>query len=279
VSDERFLSRWARLKRQGERPLEDAAAVAGGGDPVAPAQGVGSTAAVPAAGTLSSTVAAEPALRGTEPALRPAPGGPEDESTSRPGTSSAGDLPTPSPLPAADADALPDLASLTPESDFRPFMRAGVDAGQRNAALHKLFADPHYNQMDGLDVYIDDYSRPDPIPPAMLRMLNQARTLGLFGEQGMAPDAAADDASRATGMSVADESVVADSPGAEAAADPVPANTVDGASPQVHRADPIPSEHDAAIAADTQPDLESGAPASLPPGSVPAPGVPPVGAG
>ena len=31
--------------------------------------------------------------------------------------------------------------------------------------MKKLFADPHYNVMDGLDVYIDDYSKPDPIPP------------------------------------------------------------------------------------------------------------------
>jgi hypothetical protein len=37
--------------------------------------------------------------------------------------------------------------------------------------------------MDGLDTYIDDYSKEDPIPPAMLRALNQARTLGLFEKE------------------------------------------------------------------------------------------------
>jgi hypothetical protein len=39
----------------------------------------------------------------------------------------------------------------------------------KNAAIKKLFADPHFNVMDGLDTYIDDYSKPDPIPPEMLR--------------------------------------------------------------------------------------------------------------
>jgi hypothetical protein len=36
----------------------------------------------------------------------------------------------------------------------------------RNAALKKLFTDPHFNVMDGLDVYIDDYGKPDPCRPA-----------------------------------------------------------------------------------------------------------------
>ena len=29
--------------------------------------------------------------------------------------------------------------------------------------------------MDGLDIYIDDYSRPDPIPPEILAKLQHAR--------------------------------------------------------------------------------------------------------
>ena len=38
----------------------------------------------------------------------------------------------------------------------------------RRAALKKLFSDPRFNVMDGLDVYIDDYSKTEPIPPEML---------------------------------------------------------------------------------------------------------------
>jgi hypothetical protein len=53
----------------------------------------------------------------------------------------------------------------------------------KNAAMKKLFADPRYNVMDGMDVYIDDYSKPDPIPATMLRQLATAKFLGLFHEE------------------------------------------------------------------------------------------------
>ena len=73
----------------------------------------------------------------------------------------------------------------------------------RNLAMKKLFADPHFNVMDGLDIYIGDYTQPDPLPAGMLRKMASAHALGLFdhetkasatapglpGEQ--APDAAA----------------------------------------------------------------------------------------
>jgi hypothetical protein len=59
----------------------------------------------------------------------------------------------------------------------------------RNAALKKLFADPHFNLMDGLDVYIDDYSKPDPLPPEMLAQLASAKFLNLFQpKEGQDPD-------------------------------------------------------------------------------------------
>ena len=85
----------------------------------------------------------------------------------------------PAPPPAADAKppALPSVESLTTESDFTPFMRADVDAGLQRKALRKLFSDPRFNVMDGLDVYIDDYSKPDPIAPDVVAQLAQARYL------------------------------------------------------------------------------------------------------
>ncbi len=49
----------------------------------------------------------------------------------------------------------------------------------KNAALKKLFGDPRFNVMDGLDVYIDDYSKPDPLPASMVRQMAQAAFLGL----------------------------------------------------------------------------------------------------
>ena len=75
---------------------------------------------------------------------------------------------------------LPALESLNFESDFGAFMHAKVDAGIRRAALKTLVRDPRFNIMDGLDVYIDDYSIEDPIPPGMLAQLQHARTT-LFG--------------------------------------------------------------------------------------------------
>jgi hypothetical protein len=69
---------------------------------------------------------------------------------------------------ASDADAvvqaLPPVETLTPESDYAAFMQPKVPDALKRQALKQLFRDPHFNQMDGLDVYIDDYSVSTPIP-------------------------------------------------------------------------------------------------------------------
>ena len=78
---------------------------------------------------------------------------------------------------AAPGPELPALETLGLESDFASFLKKEVSEPLRRAALRKLFSDPHFNRMDGLDVYIDDYSIPDPIPPEMLERLRQVRTL------------------------------------------------------------------------------------------------------
>jgi hypothetical protein len=81
----------------------------------------------------------------------------------------------PAPAPAQPPPALPALESVTFDSDFTAFMHAKVDEGVRRAALRKLFGDPRFNVMDGLDTYIDDYSIEDPIPEALLAQLEHAR--------------------------------------------------------------------------------------------------------
>lgn len=86
----------------------------------------------------------------------------------------------------AEAPALPnltDVAKLTRESDYAPYVNLQVDPHVRNAAMKKLFSDPHFNVMDGLDTYIDDYGKPDPLPLAMLRQMTSARALGLFADE------------------------------------------------------------------------------------------------
>lgn len=76
--------------------------------------------------------------------------------------------------------SLDDVKLLNKDSDFKPFMAGNVGPEVRNAAMKKLFADPHFNIMDGLDIYIDDYSKSDPIPESMLRQMTSSKFLKLF---------------------------------------------------------------------------------------------------
>ena len=91
--------------------------------------------------------------------------------------------PVVAPAPEPESPAAPppltldDARALTAESDFSPFVGRGVAPEVRNAAMKKLFSDPHYNVMDRLDIYIDDYSKPDPLPAAMLRQMASAKFL------------------------------------------------------------------------------------------------------
>ena len=141
-----FLGRWARRKSdvlQG-KPLEEPAAV------VKPAP-VTAVAASPVAGQTAQAVAPP---------------------------SGAGAAEQPAKMLSLD-----DVKLLTQDSDFTPFMARDVGPDVRNAAMKKLFTDPHYNVMDGLDIYIDDYSKSDPIPEAMLRQMVGAKLLKIFDDE------------------------------------------------------------------------------------------------
>jgi hypothetical protein len=121
---------------------------------------------------------------------------------------------SPAQVPVADVGAapepveLPPIESITLDSDLTPFFRPGVDAQLRRLALRKLFQEPHFNVMDGLDVYIDDYNKSDPLPESMLKELRFARD-HLFSE----PEKTAQDESRNR------EALSAESAGEENAAD------------------------------------------------------------
>ncbi|MCU4119822.1 DUF3306 domain-containing protein [Variovorax sp. N23] len=98
------------------------------------------------------------------------------------------------PAQPGDPDAPPpptlaDTTSLTIDSDFKPFLAKGVAPEVKNAAFKKLFADPHFNVMDRMDIYIDDYSIPSPLPESVLRQMASAKFLKLFDEEPDAPDA------------------------------------------------------------------------------------------
>jgi len=136
ADDDSFFSRWSRRKQQVRtgQPLP--------ADPPPPAPAV-----------------EPPAVARPAPAMPPAAAAPA----------------VVAPAPAEDRPPPPtldDVAGLTPESDFSRFVARDVSPDVRNAAVKKLFADPHFNVMDGLDIYIDDYTQPSPLSKAdMARMV------------------------------------------------------------------------------------------------------------
>ncbi len=152
---EHFFSRWSQRKQAVAKGLPVA-------EPAAPATPVASSG-------LNGT--SDPAHRSQAVPQERDPGAAEAKS---------------SELPADPLPSLDDAHALTPNSDFQPFMRPGVTANVRNVAMKKLFTDPHFNVMDGLDIYIGDYNTPDPMPAGMLQKMVGAQLLGLFDK----PDAA-----------------------------------------------------------------------------------------
>ena len=134
-----------------------------------------------------------------------------------------------SELPAKPLPSLDDARALTPTSDFQPFMRPGVTADVRNAAMKKLFTDPHFNVMDGLDIYIGDYNTPDPMPAGMLQKMVGAQLLGLFDT----PDEAA-----ATAAATAEPVSTVVSPAAGPRENPVQSPAAPQGSPVVAQSPP-----------------------------------------
>lgn len=121
----------------------------------------------------------------------------------RPAAAPAAPLPRASEPPAA-------RSAQGVGAAYREFFDPQVDETLRRTALKQLFGDPHFNVMDGLDTYIDDYSLPDPIPAAMLRRLNQAKALFLFDDEKK------DAAAAAGGAPAGDGETAAASPGNDA---------------------------------------------------------------
>ena len=120
----------------------------------------------------------------------PEPPNPAPEAESNALPQPTGELaPARAPEPVAEASTrkdddepvltLADVAKLTRDSDYSRFMASGVQTEVKNAALKKLFTDPHFNLMDRLDVYIDDYNVADPLPQDMILKMAQAKFLGL----------------------------------------------------------------------------------------------------
>ena len=195
---EHFFSRWSQRKQ----------AVAKG-VPVAEA-------AVPASPVDSSE------LTGSSQSLQRSTAAPQEIESGA--TEAKSSELTDKPQPSLD-----DARALTPTSDFQPFMRPGVTADVRNVAMKKLFTDPHFNVMDGLDIYIGDYNTPDPMPAGMLQKMVGAQLLGLFDK----PDEAA-----AKTAATAEPMLTAVSPAAGPRENPVQSPAAPKGSPVVAQSPP-----------------------------------------
>ena len=160
-----FFSRWSQRKQ-------------------AVKQGVPLAEALPTANTQSQT---NPLQASSHNAALSAQAGAPQTKTAAPSQSETTQEPT-------KVLTLEDVSKLTPESDFTSYMTQGVSPEVRNAAMKKLLADPHYNIMDGLDIYIGDYNTPDPLPEGMLAKMVGAQFLGLV----KAPEDVAQSASTET---------------------------------------------------------------------------------
>jgi len=108
--------------------------------------------------------------------------------------------------------------------DFSSFMKPNVDPAVQQAAMKKLFSDPHFNIMDRLDIYIDDYSIPDPIPMEMLKRMVQSESLGLFRKFEDGPGAKV--------LAESEENKALE-PEPAAAAEPIPAEIADASAGNV----------------------------------------------
>lgn len=125
--------------------------------------------------------------------------------------------------PATPLPTLADAAMLNADSDYSAFVARGVDADVRRLAMKKLFADPHFNLVDGLDIYMGDYNLPSPVSPAMLASLTHARSVFARIDELLEP-AAADDTAPAPAITTQ-------------APPPETADTIDAAAPSLPNED------------------------------------------
>jgi hypothetical protein len=148
MAEDNFFSRWSRRKVQAKS-----------GAPLPPEP--------PAPAPMAARAPAAAVAATAQPAASAAPTVSE---------------PVPPAAPAEPAPTLDDALRLTPQDDFSRFVARDVSPEVRNAAVKKLFADPHFNVMDGLDIYIDDYSKPSPLSKVEMAKMVGAQFLKLVDD-------------------------------------------------------------------------------------------------
>lgn len=114
-----------------------------------------------------------------------------------------------SPNGPVDADStsneyaeLPPISTISLAEDFTPFMQAKVPQALKQQALKALFKEPHFNVMDGLDIYIDDYTVFEPISPEVMATLSSWKTIMNPSQQVVTPGGYAVDVQSEEGKAV-----------------------------------------------------------------------------
>jgi Protein of unknown function (DUF3306) len=97
---------------------------------------------------------------------------------------------------------LPPLSSISLTEDFTPFMQAKVPQMLKQQALKALFKEPHFNVMDGLDIYIDDYTVFEPISAEVMDKLSAWKSIQNPLKQVVAPGGYAVDEASEEGRAV-----------------------------------------------------------------------------
>lgn len=246
ADDRGFFSRWSQRKAQARGvPAAPATAevppavpwpsAAEAKVPQAPALAPSPAPALSSAPTLAAGAAAPAGLtgraQGAATDATDASDG-QDSTPIQPASAAAGAAPPPPTL--ADAQA------LAPGDEVSRFVGRGVATEVRNTALKRLFSDPHFNVMDGLDTYIDDYGQPDPLPAGMLRQMAQSQFLRLFDDE---PGAAGAEGGTAGVADVAHAAPPAEADGAVAGGDPALVATAAPAADPSLGADPTGTNH------------------------------------
>jgi hypothetical protein len=127
VSDEPFISRWSRRKRDAESEAK----------------------AAPAAAPAENAAELPPNANDASDAPQPSPAPP----------------PVPTDPPAFDLSSLPPIESITAETDIRAFLAPGVPEETARAALRRAWsADPAIRDFVGLAEYAWDFTKPDSMP-------------------------------------------------------------------------------------------------------------------
>ena len=129
---------------------------------------------------------------------------PSTEAPAAPEVANEATLPTAGAADAANVAELnlPQLSSISLVEDFTPFMQAKVPQAIRQQALKALFKEPHFNVMDGLDTYIDDYTVFEPITPEVMATLSSWKTIMNPTQQVVTPGGYAVDVESEEGRAV-----------------------------------------------------------------------------